>query len=43
MKISLMTAHFVNNNLKHNINEMVKGMRLAKQHEAKLVCFGEAF
>lgn len=43
MKISLMTTHFVNKDLSHNIAEMERGMWLAKQHEAELVCFGEAF
>lgn len=43
MKVSLVTARFINNDLAHNLSQVEKYMRLAKEEGAELVCFGEAF
>ncbi len=43
MKIALASARFINKNIEHNLGEIIKFMKLAKERDAELVCFGEAF
>ncbi len=43
MKIALASVQFINNDINHNKNQILKYMNLAKENNSDLVCFGESF
>ena len=43
MKIALASKEFVNKDMQKNISTIIETMIIAKQNNADMLCFGEAF
>ena len=43
MKIGLASKEFINKDIKKNTNTIIKSMIEAKENNAHMICFGEAF